>query len=134
MAKEWYAKADAQKKGAMNEQRKEADQWITLNCNGVIYDFRQLLVENPYDIGGECYFLETFPGSNIQILSRTVALIMYRDQVVYTDFGQTSAPGPGQWRSFVVKGDSQPYKYTSTLGSAVTAVKVNVLKEASTER
>ncbi|MFZ4436787.1 MAG: tetratricopeptide repeat protein, partial [Syntrophales bacterium] len=134
---EWHAKAEAQKKQERDEQVKEADNWKKINCGGAIYNLQQLLMQNPYDIGGKCFFLDTFQAADIQILSRTVALFTYRlmekNYVVYTDFGDASAP-VGQWRTFVVKGNSEPFKYTSVFGGAVTASKVHVLQEVYREK
>ena len=133
------AEQEARRQVQLDEEkrrREEAERWTKLigektikDCNAEIYRLQNLLIENPYDVGGKCYLLDTFSVSKIQILNRTVALLMYQNQVVYVDFGKLSAPAQGQWRSFVVKGDSVPYKYTSTAGGAVTAIKVHILKE-----
>jgi len=136
MADEWYAKAGAVLNQKGPELVKEADRWIEHNCDGNIYPLIQLLTQNPYDIGGKCFLLHAYSAIDIQLLSRTVALFTYplmeRNYIVYTDFGDESAP-VGKLRTFVVKGDSQPYKYTSVIGSVVTASKVHVLREAFTE-
>ncbi len=130
---------DAEKE-QQRQQKEESDKWAkiigekTLKlCNHSVYSTQQLLAENPYDVGGKCYLLSTFSASNIQILSRSIGLIMYQDQVVYADFSKQSAPVHGQSRAFVVKGDSKPFKYKSASGGAVTAIKVHVLKEITDE-
>jgi hypothetical protein len=98
-------------------------------CHETIYYSQDLLSENPYDVGGKCYIINTFEVAHIQILNRSTALLMYQNQVVFADFGKLPAPPQGTMRAYVVKGDPKPFKYKSTSGSVVIAIKVHVLKE-----
>lgn len=121
-----------------NKKREESERWTKIigkkiigECNGKFFYLQDLLSENPYDVGERCYFMGTFEASNIQILSRTTALMMYREKVVFADFGEASAPVLGQIRSYIVKGDQNPFRYASSGGSTVIAIKVHILKELS---
>lgn len=129
--------ARAQQKQKEKEQQEHLLKLIgkkTINeCKKEIYYFESILAINPYDAAGKCFLLQTSPMAHMQILSRTKGLIIYPDQSVYVDFGKQSVPAKNDMRTFVVKGDPQPFKYRSAAGSLVTAVKVRVLKDITEE-
>lgn len=119
----------AEEEAARKEQVKLIGLKVMKACNNSVYYFQDLLGMNPYDAKGKCFYLQVMPMVQTQILSRTTALMLYPDQPVYVDFGKLSVPAKNAMRTFIVKGDSKPFKYKSAAGSAVTAPRVTVLKE-----
>lgn len=96
---------------------------------GKVYNFFTLLYANPYDVGGKYYLLTMFPVYDAQLLSRTTVLLFIQDKVIYADFGSKSATTTAQARTFVVRGDSRPYRYITASGSALIATRVHVIGE-----